>query len=152
MAPWKLFLFFNCVTVLFLPPDTTQKIQPLDAGIIASVMVRYLNIQMERAVDIIDENVQNIYKVDILSAMRALKRLWEDLPSEIIEECWRHTDICQNSELCSDAIGPEDILTAQREALRISIEEIVPIRARMAIDKSLNASGEEECTDVYKNR
>ena len=39
------------VEVIFLPPNTTSKLQPLDAGIIASLKLRYRKKQMEHAVE-----------------------------------------------------------------------------------------------------
>lgn len=65
----------NNVEVLFLPPNTTSKIPPMDAEIIASIKVRYSGAQMERAVDLADEAVSDIYKICILSAMYALKHV-----------------------------------------------------------------------------
>lgn len=51
----------------------------MDAGVIESVKVRYSTVQMELAVDLIDNNAKDIYKIDIFSAMRALTRVWEEL-------------------------------------------------------------------------
>eukprot|EP00171_Calliarthron_tuberculosum_P021816 IDg21816t1 len=64
------------VELVFLPPNTTSKLQPWDAGIIASMKVHYRRFQMERALDLAEEeSVLDIYKVEILSAMLALKRV-----------------------------------------------------------------------------
>lgn len=49
----------------------------MNTGVIVSVNVRYRNVQMERAVDFIEENGKDIYKIYILSAMRVLKRVWK---------------------------------------------------------------------------
>lgn len=43
----------------FLPRNTTYKLQPLDAGIIASLKLRYRRLQMETALDVVDENAES---------------------------------------------------------------------------------------------
>lgn len=57
------------VEIIFLPPNTTSKVQPLDAGVIDAMNVKYRLMQLERALDLVDENAADIYKVDILTAM-----------------------------------------------------------------------------------
>lgn len=42
------------VRVEFLPPNTTFRMQHLDAGIIAAFQIRYRAFQMERALDLFD--------------------------------------------------------------------------------------------------
>lgn len=64
--------------VTFLLPNTTSKVQPVNAEVIAAVKVRYCSAQMERALDRICEEITEIYKIDILSAMRILKHLVSD--------------------------------------------------------------------------
>ena len=63
------------------------------SGIIAALKKRYRRKKMERAVDLADENISNIYKVDILTAMKWIKRIWEDLPAAVITNCWTHTGL-----------------------------------------------------------
>ena len=58
------------VEVVFLSPNTTSKLQPLDAGIIASLKANYRRRQLERAVDLIDINIKDLYSVEQLMAMR----------------------------------------------------------------------------------
>ena len=45
---------------MFLPPNTTSKLQPLDAGIIAWFEIRDGKKPMERAVDLVDEDFRDI--------------------------------------------------------------------------------------------
>ncbi|GMF34036.1 unnamed protein product [Phytophthora fragariaefolia] len=64
-------LHLNSVTVVFLPPNTTSKLQRLDAGIIAALKRRYRHRQLEQALDKEEEGiVRDIYDVDQLQAMR----------------------------------------------------------------------------------
>lgn len=55
--------------ILFLSPDTTSRIQQCDASTIVATKMRYRKYQLERALDLQDADVADIYKEDILSAM-----------------------------------------------------------------------------------
>lgn len=65
------------VYVFFLQPNTTFKIQPMGAGAIDSLKLRYITFQIDRALDCIDEieKSRNVYKVDVITAMRELTRI-----------------------------------------------------------------------------
>lgn len=49
---------------------------------------------METVVDLIDEELKDIYKINNLSSMRSLTRICSGLSKDIIEHCWKHTKIC----------------------------------------------------------
>lgn len=80
------------VEVVFLPPNTTSKVEPVNAGVVASVKTRYCSAQMERVVDSIDEDIRNIYKVDILSPMRIDAHFVSD-PKKY---CWALLEVHRN--------------------------------------------------------
>lgn len=61
------------VEVLKLPPYVTSKIQPMDAGIIASFKLHYRRMQLQHAIDQDEARKSDIYKVDQLKAMRWVK-------------------------------------------------------------------------------
>ena len=63
------------VEVIYLPPNTTSKLQPLDSGITASVKTKYRMYQYERALDCFDASESNISKLDQLTAMKAIRRI-----------------------------------------------------------------------------
>lgn len=128
----------NNVEIMFLPPNTTSKLQPLDAGIIAATKTRYRKWQYERALDCIDAAVNNIYKVDQLTAMKALRRIWKNIPQSILHNCWKHTGLLGGEEGVNE--GEEDI---EGEVLG-AIRELVPFRAQMAIAFVLNPDGEDD--------
>lgn len=45
---------YDNVTILFLPPNTTSKLQPMDAGIIAALKRSYRKFQYKRAFDALE--------------------------------------------------------------------------------------------------
>lgn len=136
------------VTVKFLPPNTTSRLQPLDAGCIAAFKLRYRSFQLERALDLSEEGVTAIYKLDILTAMRAVKKIWSDISSTSIKNCWRHTNIVPQF----DRLDRTDILSEDRERVMLAMEQIIAAPARMSIEHLMNADGEEEhCQVVTEN-
>ena len=98
----------STVIVKFLPLNTTSKIQPCDAGIIAAMKVRYRMFQMERAIDLTETNMKQIYHVDILSAMLAFKNIWKNIQKSTIENCWYHTRIVLRDNVGLDDTVPND--------------------------------------------
>lgn len=86
---WIDFTFHN-VKILFLSPNTTSKLQPLDAGIIAAFKHHYHRRQIEWGLDRLD-NGRNPYDVTQLQAMRWVQGAWNSLDQSIFANCWRYT-------------------------------------------------------------
>lgn len=78
------------VRVEFLPPNTTSKVQPLDAGIIAWVKSRFRRRLLFRVFDNIDAGKKSIYNIDILTAMRWTVEEWGRCPGDVIHNCFNH--------------------------------------------------------------
>nr|CCA19907.1 hypothetical protein TRIADDRAFT_5525 [Albugo laibachii Nc14] len=80
------------VIVVFLPPNTTVKLQPMGAEMIFSFKRRYRHCQLEHALDVVEQgSLANIYILDQLRAMKWIKSCWRELPSDAILNCFRHT-------------------------------------------------------------
>lgn len=77
------------VEVCVLPPNSTSKLQPLDAGIIASMKMRYRLRQMKRAVDLANVDENDIYKINILTAMNWMSEVWTKVTNGTISNYWR---------------------------------------------------------------
>ena len=90
-------LTLNHVEVMFLPPNTTSRIQPMDAGIIAAMKKRYRSFQLQRALDLEEIGHKNIFNVDVLQAMKWSQEAWDSVGPATIENCWRHSGVlgCQ---------------------------------------------------------
>jgi len=133
--------------VVFHPPNTTSRVQPLDAGIISSMKVRYWRLQMERALDLCHEKFKKIYKVGVLTAMRWFKKVWEELPSSTIANCWRHIGLVLNGTESDDGAAA-NVVGEEREGLQLQVDTLVPLRCPMDIADLLNPAGED---DVFHN-
>lgn len=129
------------ITVYFLPPDTTSKVQPCNAGIIAVRKVHYRTFQLEYALDLAESETKNIYQEDILSAMLAFKRIWNDPFCSVIENCWRHTGILSNEERF---LLPVD-LKAQCAHMFSMVSEFILLQNMIDSEELKNTVEEEEC-------
>ena len=99
---------------------------------------------MERALDLCEEeNALEIYKVDILSVMLAFKRIWRQLETSVIRNCWRHTGLTSHP---TEEIVPN--ITAEEQDLKRSVEQLVPRSTRVDVRVLLNPVGEDACTEV----
>lgn len=78
------------VRVEFLPPNTTSKVQPLDAGVIAWVKAKYKRRLLFRVFDNIDMGRKCIYNVDVLCALRWAEEEWKACPAQVIKNCFDH--------------------------------------------------------------
>lgn len=78
--------------ILCLPPNTTSKFQPLDAGIIAAFKKHYRRKQILWGLDQMEEG-GNSYKVHQLQAMRWIAGSWQDLHQSVFANCWKHTSL-----------------------------------------------------------
>nr|CCA18681.1 conserved hypothetical protein [Albugo laibachii Nc14] len=79
------------VTVVFLAPNTSAKLPPMDAGSIASFKRRYRHRQLEHALDVVEQGSQaNIYMLEQLTSMKWIKSCWREVPSDAIMNCFRH--------------------------------------------------------------
>ena len=86
---------FSNVKVVFLPVNTTSRLQPLDAGIIKNFKVHYRKQLLNHVLAKVNEegsneNVSTICKsVNVLLAIRWIKQAWEDVTVCTIKNCFR---------------------------------------------------------------
>ena len=121
-------------TVHFLPPNCTSKLQPMDAGIIASFKTRYRKQQLRHAVILSDRGSLKPYELDQLTAMKWTDKIWNEIPNTVHQNCWQHTKILHQS-IAPAAYDDTSAIRAEVEALlqvavsvpenRISVNSLV---------------------------
>ena len=80
------------VDIYFLPKKTTAILQPMDAGIIASVMKRYKQKQATNAICRLERGVLgNVYNVSLHQSITRMYHVWYRYPPHIVKNCWRKT-------------------------------------------------------------
>ena len=127
------------VRVEFLPPNTTSKPQPLDAGIICPLKRRYRSAQYNRALDSLEEEAGYIYNISQLTAMRYLDRFWKELPGPIIANCWRATGLISTNVSKLQAADADKEISDECTELEAVISDLVHTRDRMSVRNLLNS-------------
>ena len=136
--------------IVALPPNTTSKLQPLDAGIIAAFKCQIRKQQLAYALDILDHEANpNPYKVDRLKAMRCVRIAWTNIKSTVIQNCWRRTELLLSveAETESQAAGAETVIDDDDAELRENYNRFVVranIKEAMTIANFLNPVEEEK--------
>lgn len=74
----------------FLSPNSTSKVQPLDAGIITWVKAKFRRRLLFRVFDKIDAAKKFIYNEDVLMAIRWTTEEWNGCPASDIHNYFTH--------------------------------------------------------------
>ena len=126
------------IEVCFFPPNATSRFQPMDQGIIAAFKKIFRSIQLDHALDRYHAGEQEIYKVDILRAMKWCKLAWNMITSTTISNCWNHSGLIvddQDVAVLFEASSETDIDKSLEETMaRLEIETPMPVGELIGID------------------
>ncbi len=132
------------IQILFIPANTTSKLQPLDNGIISAIKMRYRRKFVKYLIDEYEINFLCPKKLDILGATRLIKDSWDEIESKTIINCWIHSklvdkpqnniesEIDNYSELISDL---EDLIIQLNVSKPIPVDEHIPFPEKTAIEE-----------------
>ena len=84
------------IKLVFLPPNTTAKLQLCDAGIIQAIKLQYCKRLLRRiafAIEDIENATGLAKKVTLFDAIMWLKQAWDLLPESTIQKCFMHCGI-----------------------------------------------------------
>jgi hypothetical protein len=81
------------IELVYFTPNITAYIQPLDAGVIRCYKANHKRLFCEQALDLDDAGETEIYKINLVEAMRISVQGWDMVTPETIQNCWRHTGI-----------------------------------------------------------
>lgn len=87
--------FLRHVTLMFLPPNSTSKTQPMDRGIIWSLKAHYRNQLMKELVIAHDANKH--FQIDLMRALHWLRTAWNRVKVETIVTCFKSAGFCAES-------------------------------------------------------
>ena len=103
---------YSNIKIIFLPPNITSKLQPLDLGIIQNFKVHYRKLFLRFVISKIDEcdtASEVIKSVSILQAVRWVAQAREAVKKETISKCFRKTGILdENFALVSREYEDQD--------------------------------------------
>ena len=113
------------VKLIFLPPNTTAKTQPMDGGVIRCLKAHYRSNLAKKRLVALEENIED-YKIDILTAMNFLSQAWGAVSYVTIQNCFRKV----NFKLSDTERVEESTEKSDAEAKRIwemlQAAELVP--------------------------
>ncbi|CAB5394319.1 unnamed protein product [Rhizophagus irregularis] len=82
------------VEVVFLPPNTTSHLQPLDARIIASFKNYFKRKFCRHMLDLFEDGKDiNREKINIKEAIDYVAEAWDCVTEEAVQNCWKKTGI-----------------------------------------------------------
>lgn len=85
---------FEFIKVVFLPPNTTSVLQPMDQGIIQKIKTNFRKQLVLRFLQDVEENRET--KISILDAIIMVHQAWEDVPATTIKNCFKHSGVLGN--------------------------------------------------------
>jgi hypothetical protein len=97
--------------LVFLPANTTSRLQPLDAGIIAAFKKQYFQKYLKLVLYNIYAKVKDPYKINLYNCILISIYIWDNLISNTtIKNCFRHTSI-ESKEFIGPITQTVDIYT-----------------------------------------
>lgn len=91
------------IKLLFLPPNTSSLIQPLDQGIIKKFKMNYRSYFLRFLITQVDNNSLNAIKeVNILNAINWIKKSWDEVPELTIKKCFKKSGFKFNEQIDFD--------------------------------------------------
>ena len=109
--------------LVFLPSNTTSKLQPMDAGIIQSVKINYRKRMLRHLISRMDacNTASELIKlVNILDAILWIHDVWSSLPSSTIQKCF--TKCCFQRQI---EASESDVLASPFEEIMTETEFIL---------------------------
>ena len=119
------------ITQVFLPKNSTSRLQPLDAGVIKNFKVKYRQLLLRHVLALIDSSTLAASAiaraVDVLTAIRWIRQAWNDVKPSTIVNCFAH---CGAVPIEDDTVDPfAELLEEESEessALQTLVSQIDP--------------------------
>jgi hypothetical protein len=106
-------------TLLYLPPNTTSKIQPCDAGIIRTFKAYYRRRFNNQLLSRIESNVADLEKINLLDAIQNAIVAWkQDVQSTTIKNCFQHCQLHSDATATQEIKPPTELVVELDEQIR----------------------------------
>ncbi len=83
---------YSNIKIIFLPPNTTSHLQPLDLGIIQNFKVFYRKLFLRFVLSKIDQTTETasqlVQSVNVLQAIRWVAQAWDSVKEETVMKCF----------------------------------------------------------------
>ncbi|CAB5372344.1 unnamed protein product [Rhizophagus irregularis] len=98
------------IEFVYLPPNTTAHLQPMDAGIIHSFKAKYKREFCNHIIHQFDRGInRETNKLNIKEAIDYIAEAWENVTQTTIRNCWVKTGILPSSDCIIDDVNMQGI-------------------------------------------
>lgn len=99
----------QCIKLVFLPPNVTSILQPMDQGIIKALKMQYRKMQVLEMLRSIEEKKER-KALSILDSILMISEAWDKVSAATITNCFRHAGFKKPSSLenTTDSSDEED--------------------------------------------
>ena len=113
--------------LMFLPPNTTSKLQPMDQDVIRSLKAHCKTMSIKKLIEAIEKK-KALSEFSILDAMQMLDLAWGKVTTKTVVNCFEKAGISKEkqSEALLDADDPFKDLQEQSEKLAVYNPEFFP--------------------------
>ncbi|CAB4492249.1 unnamed protein product [Rhizophagus irregularis] len=119
----------DSIDVKFLPPNTTTKLQPCDAGIIHSFKCHYNRLFLQNQInaydDVQDGIVEELADYTIYDALQNAAEAWSMVTSQTISNCWKKTGILPQSDEFEEFSDDNDSVLSDSFDIEINELEVL---------------------------
>ena len=108
--------------IVFLPANTTSKLQPLDLGIICNFKLHYRRLLLQYVLAKIDTSssaTEVTKSINVLTAIRWVALAWREVKSTTKQKCFRNAGVL-NTDLDVIALDEEDPFQNNDEDVEMS--------------------------------
>ena len=115
------------IELIFLPPNTTSKLQPMDQGIIRSLKANYNTISIKKLIEAIEKE-KPFPEFFIVNAMQMLDVSWGKVKTKTVVKCFEKAGISKEkqSKALLDAYDPFKDLQEQLDKLAVYNPKFFP--------------------------
>lgn len=89
---------------VFLPPNTTSRLQPMYESVTSFLNRSYSTVQYKTSLDYVDERSGNICNIYQLTYMKYVNSMWNEVPEKVILSFWKWSGLISTEENENDAI------------------------------------------------
>ena len=114
----------QAVQLIFLRPNTTSKLQPVDQGVIRSLKAKYRSAVVKLYINRI-ESGQELPKISILDEMKFLVQARNRVTKDFVQNCFKRAGISKDAQAVEEIDDPFKSLQSDLDELRLLDQSLV---------------------------
>ena len=155
---------FSNIKIVFLPKNTTSRLQPLDAGIIQNFKVKYQKSLVKYVLSRINDNAfatEIVQDVNILMAIWWVQRAWKDVTPSTVKRCFEKCGFRESDDELMEDVDVDEEFSALVKELSSDVSpdeyvdfdaELTTVEPEIKIDTlGWRQKARAECTDCVIN-